>query len=112
MTASVKKHQKCSQCENVVNEDNKIYLQGIETLEFLFPNVEIEDDDPGLLGSVASHSSSSIVVTTLSGECTTLSYNANQTIQNLKNDIEKELKIPCNKQCLQYHDIELKVLYP
>ena len=86
----------------------------METLDFLFPNVDEEEDagQPGPDGSsasVASATSSHIVVTTLSGECATLSYNPNKTILDLKKEIEKELKTPCDKQRLLYQNTELKV---
>ena len=83
----------------------------METLDFLFPNVD-EEEDAGVDGSsasVASATSSHIVVTTLSGECATLSYNPNKTILDLKKEIEKELKTPCDKQRLLYQNTELKV---
>lgn len=54
-------------------------------------------------------SSSHIVVTTLSGERTTLVFNPDQTIMNLKDKIEDKLNAPFNKQYLLYNDVELKV---
>ena len=84
----------------------------MEMLDFLFPSADGEDD-PELLASssLTVGDSSHIVVTTLSGECLTLPYNPNQTIQNIKNKIEEDLKTPCNKQCLLYQDNELKVWF-
>ena len=59
---------------------------------------------------MASATSSHIVsVTTLSGECATLLYDSNKTILDLKKEIEKELKTPCDKQYLVYQNTELKV---
>ncbi len=110
----MKDHQKCSQCGVQVTEDNEQYQQYVATLGFLFPTVAAVDDvnatgqSPGATNDeLTSH----IVITTLSGECTTLPYNPDQTILDLKGIVEQELKTPCNKQSLLYNDIELKVLY-
>ena len=101
----MKTSQKCSQCGTEVAEENIYYKNYLETLEFLFPTVEAGDD----VHQSADVSKSHIVVTTLSGECTTVVFNPDQTIMNLKDIVEKELNIPSNKQCLLYNDIELKV---
>ena len=84
----------------------------METLEFLFPTLSGQDEADTAGQSIspnAENSTSHIVITTLSGECTTIIYNPNQTILELKENVEKELKTPSNKQSLLYNDIELKV---
>ena len=104
----MKNSQKCSQCDTAVGEENIKYKNYLETLEFLFPTVEAGDD----VYQSADVSTSHIVVTTLSGECTTLVFNPNQTIMSVKDFVEKELNIPANKQSLLYNNIELKVCMP
>jgi hypothetical protein len=87
------------------------YKQYIQTLEFLFPTIAV-DDEVNTAGQTlisTDESESHIVITTLSGECTTIVYNSNQTILSLKEIVEQELKTPCNKQSLLYNDTELKV---
>ena len=114
-TASVKDSQKCSQCDTTVNDDNVQFQKYIEILDFLFPVLADAKSEPVSPDSSNSCSlsdiPSSVVVTTLSGDCTTIQYNPNQTIQNLKDTITKHLGPPCNKQCLLYQETELKVLY-
>ena len=104
----MKNSQKCSQCDTAVGEENIKYKNYLETLEFLFPTVEAGDD----VYQSADVSTSHIVVTTLSGECTTLVFNPDQTIMSVKDFVEKELNIPANKQSLLYNNIELKVCMP
>ena len=106
-------HRKCSQCDVKVTEDNEQYKQYIQTLQFLFPTVAAGDDVNAAgqsSGPTNDESRSHIVITTLSGECTTLPYNPDQTIVEVNDIVEKELKTPCKKQCLLYNEIELKVL--
>jgi hypothetical protein len=83
-------------------------------LEFLFPTV-VAGDEVNTAGQSLSptddESTSHIVITTLSGECTTLPYNPDQAILDLKDIVEQELKTPRNKQSLLYNEIELKVLF-
>jgi hypothetical protein len=83
-------------------------------LEFLFPTVAAGDEVNTAgqsLSPTDDESASHIVITTLSGECTTLPYNPDQAILDLKDIVEQELKTPRNKQSLLYNDIELKVQY-
>lgn len=112
VTASVKDHQKCSQCDAKVKEDNEQYKQYVQTLEFLFPTLSVHDKI-NIVGQSASptvkDSTSHIVIATLSGDCTTIIYNPDQTILELKDTVEQKLKTPSNKQSLLYNDIELKV---
>lgn len=108
----MKVHQKCSQCDAQVKEDNEQYKHYVETLEFLFPTFSGHDEINTAGQSVSpavEDSTSHIVITTLSGECTTIMYNPDQTIMELKNNVEQELKTPSNKQSLLYNDTELKV---
>ncbi|XP_028413836.1 uncharacterized protein LOC114536684 [Dendronephthya gigantea] len=108
LTASVRVHHRCSQCDAQVNEDNKHYRKYVETLESLFPAVATNDEAIETLDSTYDDSESRIVITTLSGDSTTLPFDPDQTILSLKKDIEKELKTPSNKQSLLYNEIELK----
>ena len=106
-------HRKCSQCDVQVTQDNVRYKQFAQALELLFPTVAAGDDvntAGQYSGPTNDESTSHIVITTLSGECTTLPYNPDQTILNLKDMVEQELKTPPNKQSLLYNDIELKVM--
>jgi hypothetical protein len=108
VTASVRNHQKCSQCEVHVTQDNEQYKQYVQTLEFLFPTVAHKDVSGQSPGSIANDSH--VVITTLSGESVKLAYNPNQTILSLKDIVEQQLKTPSNKQSLLYNEVELKVL--
>ena len=105
-------HQKCSQCDVQVTEDNVQYKQHIETLEFLFPTVAA-DNDVNAAGQrprpINDESKGHIFITTLSGECTKLTYDPDQTIIEVKDIVEKELTTPRTKQCLFFNDTELKV---
>jgi hypothetical protein len=109
----VRDHHKCSQCDVQVTEDNVQYKQYVKTLEFLFPII-VTNDDVNTAGQplspTADESTSRIVITTFTGECTTIVYEPDQTILSVKDIIEQEFKISCNKQSLLYNDIELKVL--
>ena len=108
----MKDHHKCSQCDTVVDEDNGQYKQCVETLEFLFPTIlpsEQVNTASQSVNPTVGMGTSHIVVTTLSGERTTLDYDPNQTILSVKEIVEKELNAPRNKQRLLYNDIELKV---
>ena len=105
-------HQKCSQCDVQIREDNVQYKQYVQTLEFLFPTVVAGEEVNAAHGQPllsTDESESHIVITTLSGESTTLVYNPDQTILSLKDIVEQELKTPYNKQSLLYNEIELKV---
>ena len=109
----MKDRQKCSQCDVEIPEDNERYEQYLRRLEFLFPTVAPTNEVNTAGESINptdDSTTSYIVITPLSGESTTLRYNADQTILDLKVMVEKELKIPCNNQSLLYNDIELKVL--
>ena len=111
VTASVKDHHKCSQCDVQISEENNLYKEYVRVLENLFPTVTT-DDELNTAGQFATSnyiSDSHLVITTLSGESTTLIYNPNQTILSVQSIIEQELKTPCNKQSLLYNDTELKV---
>ena len=108
----MKDKKKCSQCEAQVKEDNEQYKNYVETLEFLFPTLSGHDEIDAAGQSIsptAEDSISHIVITTLSGECTTIIYDPDQTIVELKDKVEQELKTPSNKQSLLYNDIEMKV---
>ncbi|XP_028396153.1 uncharacterized protein LOC114520132 [Dendronephthya gigantea] len=106
--ASVRVHQKCSQCETGVAEDNTQYQQYLESLEFLFPAIDAVNCNEAIIQSSDEGSKSHIYITTLSGKYTTIDYNPNQTIIDLKKNVEKDLKTPHKKQCLLYNDIELE----
>ena len=111
VTRSVRDHQKCSQCDVQVTEDNMKYGEYVQTLKFLFPSVASGDEvNTGIqsLSPTTDDPTSYLVITTLSGESVTLPYNADQTIAHLKNVVEQELKAPFNKQSLLYNGIELK----
>ena len=106
-------HHKCSQCDVQVTEDNMQYKQYVKSLEFLFPTIATGDDVNTAgqsLSPTDDESTSRIVITTFTGECTTIIYNPNQTILSVKDIVEEEFKISCYKQSLLYNDIELKVL--
>ena len=113
VTTSVRDHQKCSQCVVQVTEDNVKYGEYVQTLKFLFPTVasgnEINTVDQSL-SPTTDDPTSYLVITTLSGESTTIPYNADQTILHLKEVVKQKLKAPSNKQSLLYNGIELKVL--
>ena len=109
MTASVKDDHKCSQCDVHVSEENKLYKEYIRVLESLFPTVTTDDELSTAGQFPTSISESHIVITTLSGESTTLIYNANQTILSVQSIVEQKFKTPCNKQSLLYNNTELKV---
>ena len=111
VTASLRDHQKCSQCDVKVEENNEKYEEYVQTLEFLFPTVTPFDETNTTgqtLDLTDDESEFHIVVTTLSGESTTLQYDPDQTVLDLKSVVEQELKTPCNKQSLLYNEIELK----
>mgnify|MGYP002803909615 FL=1 len=107
-TASVKKNKKCSQCQNTVTEDNEVYKEYLETLDFLFPPEE-EHDESGYQAECAAIGSGKIYVTTISGESVTVTYFPHKTIMDIKKDVEKELKTSPDKQRLIYRNKELKV---
>ena len=110
-TDSVKKRRKCSQCENKVTEDNEIYQEYLETLDFLFPpEEEIEDrDDNGYQAGCTAFPTGNIYVTTMSGESATLLYQPLKKISDIKKEVEKELKTPVLNQRLLYQNKELEV---
>lgn len=80
-------------------------------MESLFPTVSVDDEAPISTDDkqVDDKSKSEIFITTLSKKCLPVPYNADQTIQDLKKFVEKELKTPFAKQCLLFNDTELKV---
>ena len=112
LTASVRDHQKCSQCDVHVTEDNEQYKEYVETLDFLFPSVDTGDNNVNSQSAVpvAYDSTSNLVIyiTNCSGNSITIAYNPNQSILNVMTKIEDELKIPCKKQCLLYNNVELE----
>ena len=105
VTNAIKNNSKCSQCGIDVGEDNIQYKKYVATLGFLFPAVEA---DEGVYESV-DDSTSHVVITTLSGERTTLIYDPEQTIMSVKDVVEKDLKTPFSNQCLLFNEIELKL---
>lgn len=109
----MKDHHKCSQCDVQVSEEDKLYKEYVHVLESLFPTVTIDDElnTAGQFPTSNYISESHIVITTLSGESTTLTYNPNQTILSVQSIVEQELKTPCNKQSLLYNNTELKVTH-
>ena len=107
--ASVKNNKKCSQCANTVTEDNEIYKEYLETLDFLFPPEE-ENDESGYQAECTAVGSGKIYVTTISGESVTLSYYPHKKIFDIKKEVENELKTPPEKQRLLYRNKELKVI--
>ena len=108
-TASVKNNKKCSQCENTVTEDNEVYKDYLETLDFLFPPEEEHDESGYQAECAAIGNSGKIYVTTISGESVTITYFPRKTIMDIKKDVEKELKTSPDKQRLIYRNKELKV---
>ena len=110
MTECVKLKNKCSQCGNPVAEDNEVYQEHLETLDFLFPPEEAHDQRAEKLAKpVTLDCGGTIVVTTLSGESVTLTYRQSKTILEIKKEVQKELKVPTEKQRLLYEKKELKV---
>ena len=107
-TASVKQYNKCSQCGRQVTEDNKKYQEYLETLDFLFPPEE-EQEDSGYQTEFATISSGDLYVTTMSGESVTLSYHPLKRIADIKKEVENKLKTPTKNQRLLYQNKELKV---
>ncbi|XP_028413427.1 uncharacterized protein LOC114536292 isoform X2 [Dendronephthya gigantea] len=108
-TESVKKNNKCSQCETPVREDNEIYQEYLETLDFLFPTIKESEDDGYHQAQCTAAVSGNIYVTTISGESATLSYNPHRKILDIKREVESQLKTPPEKQRLLYQNKELKV---
>ncbi|CAB4045531.1 Ubiquitin-60S ribosomal L40, partial [Paramuricea clavata] len=108
-TASVKNRKKCSQCGNTATEDNEIYKEYLETLDFLFPPEEEADESAYQAECAATGiGSGKIYVTTISGESVTLSYYPLKKIFDIKKEVEKELRTPPEKQRLLYRNKELK----
>ena len=107
----MKRNNKCSQCENTVTEENEIYKEYLETLDFLFPP---EVENKGSAGyqaeSAVVFGSGNVYVTTISGEAVTLSYQSLKRIVNIKKEVENELKIPPEKQRLLFRNKELQVM--
>jgi hypothetical protein len=91
-----------------VEEDNEIYKEYLETLDFLFPPEE-EIDKSVYHPECAAVGFGKIYVTTISGESVTLTYYAHKTIMDIKKEVEKELKTTPDKQRLIYQNKELKV---
>lgn len=110
-TASVKKNKKCSQCEERVTEDNEIYKEYLETLDFLFPPEEEKNNAINEVFAASNTVTGKIYVTTMSGESVTLSYYPNKKIFDIKREIASKLKTPPEKQRLLYHNNELKVIF-
>ena len=93
-----------------MEEDNEIYKEYLETLDFLFPPAE-ENDESGYQAECAAIGSGNIYVTTISGESVTLTYNPNKKIFDIKKVVENELKTSPDKQRLLYQNKELKVMW-
>ena len=103
----MKNQGKCSQCDSKVGKDNEKYQDYVDTLEYLYPNIENDDD---VVSPAITAFGSKLFISTLSGESTTLSYDPNETILGLKKRIETSLKISSDKQLLLYKDKALKVI--
>ena len=91
-----------------MTEDNEIYKEYLETLDFLFPPEE-EVDESAYQAECAAIGSGKIYVTTISGESVNLSYHPLKKIFDIKKEVENELKTPPEKQRLLYRNKELKV---
>jgi hypothetical protein len=80
-------------------------------LDFLFPPEE-ETDESAYQAECAATGigSGKIYVTTISGESVTLSYYPLKKIFDIKKEVEKELRIPPEKQRLLYRNKESKVM--
>ena len=91
-----------------MKEDNEIYKEYLETLDFLFPPEEENDNSVSQAECVALVSGK-LYVTTMSGESATLSYHPYKKIMDVKKDVEKELKASVANQRLLYQNKELKV---
>ncbi|XP_046855403.1 uncharacterized protein LOC124448402 [Xenia sp. Carnegie-2017] len=102
----VKTYHKCSQCEIIVEEDNKVYREYVETLEYLFPN---EEEEMITENTENIKDGGNIYVTTMSGESLMLSYHWNKRILDLKKEVQAGLKAEPEKQRLLYQNNELKV---
>lgn len=91
-----------------MREDNEVYQEYLETLDFLFPPEE-EYEDSGYQEECSVTSSGKIYVTTISGESVTLPYSPCKKIFDIKKEVENELKTPPEKQRLLFRNKELKV---
>ena len=105
----MKTYHKCSQCEIIVEEDNEVYREYVETLEYLFPN---EEEEMITENTENFKDGGNIYVTTMSGESLMLSYHWNKRILDLKKEVQAGLKAEPEKQRLLYQNNELKVLIP
>ncbi|XP_046855656.1 uncharacterized protein LOC124448712 [Xenia sp. Carnegie-2017] len=107
---SVKKYQMCSLCEIRVTEDNVMYKEYLEALEFLFPNEENEEIPSKETTYMLQ--TGNLYITTMSGESLTLTYYQNKRISDLKKEVQSGLKTEPEKQRLLYQNKELKVYSP
>lgn len=97
----------CSLCEIRVTEDNVMYKEYLEALEFLFPNEENEEIPSKETTYMLQ--SGNLYITTMSGESLTLTYYQNKRISDLKKEVQSGLKTEPEKQRLLYQNKELKV---
>ena len=93
-----------------MTEDNEIYKEYLETLDFLFPPEEENNGGAGYQADCAAVGSGNLYVTTISGESVTLSYSPYKKISDIKKEVENELKTPSEKQRLLFQNKELKVM--
>ncbi|XP_028413485.1 uncharacterized protein LOC114536328 [Dendronephthya gigantea] len=105
--SSVKNSNKCSQCDSFVDENNKRYQQYLKTMNFLFPNEEEDEDNNSIVEMDIAEGE--IKVITLSGEHAILKYQRRKTIRVVKEEVERELKTPPERQRLLYQEKELKM---
>ena len=91
-----------------MKEDNEIYKEYLETLDFMFPPVE-ENDNSGSQAECVAIVSGKLYVTTMSGESATLSYDPYKKIRDVKKEVEEKLKASVGNQRLLYQNKELKV---
>ena len=80
----------------------------METLDFLFPPEEPDDDVHEI--ACAALATGNLFITTLSGESATLSYHPFKKILDIKKEVESQLKAPAANQRLLYQNKELKVI--
>lgn len=111
MTKHVETSKKCTQCDQVVTEQNLQYKQYKATLNKLFP--ECIALPPLIVTEVKnSANASTITVMMLGGECAVLPFTPAMTVTQLKNTIEKKLGPVPEKQRLMYKEKELQVGLP
>ena len=101
---------KCSQCDIQVSTDNKQYKKSVELFKYKFPNPLLSANvNSAKSVEDASGTSSTICVTMLNGEFTSLPFNPSMTIIAVKEHVWKELKVPLNRQRLLLNGKELEV---